>query len=150
MLEMKTRERNLFAYGTLMCAEVMREVAGCLPSSAPGVLQGYRRRAVKGELYPALVAEEGARVEGVVYRAVPDAAWTRLDRFEGEIYSRRSVLIVLQDGVTLAAETYVLRPECLDLLAQADWDYADFLRNGKTRFQQYYQGYQELRDTDPS
>jgi len=145
---MNTSVKNLFAYGTLMCAEIMRGVAGCLPSTVPGVLLGYRRLAIKGELYPALVAEEGARVEGVVYRTVPEAAWKRLDRFEGEIYSRHSVLIVLQDGGTLAAETYVLRPEFQDLLAQADWDYADFLRNGKTRFQQHYQGYQELGDTN--
>ena len=122
---------HLFAYGTLMCDDIMREVSGCRLSQVPGTLKGFSRRSVKGEFYPALVPDEEGRVWGVVYRNVPNSAWDRLDRFEGEMYTRHLVQIELSNGRTLLATTYVAQPEFLDQLEQSDWDFADFLRNGK-------------------
>jgi gamma-glutamylcyclotransferase (GGCT)/AIG2-like uncharacterized protein YtfP len=135
---------NLFAYGTLMCDEIMREVAGCCPSHVPGALRGYRRRCVKGELYPALAPDGQGHVEGVVYRNIPDSAWDRLDRFEGEMYTRQLAQIELHDGGTLPAGIYVVQPEFLDRLDESEWDFARFLQNGKTGFQRHYKGYQVL------
>jgi len=135
---------NLFAYGTLMCDDIMREVSGCRLSHVPGTLKGYSRRSVKVESYPALVPDKEGRVEGVVYRNMPNSAWDRLDRFEDEMYARQLVQIELNDGTTLLAATYVVSPEFLDHLEQSDWDFADFLRNGKARFQRHYKGYQSL------
>ncbi|NTV43714.1 MAG: gamma-glutamylcyclotransferase [Syntrophobacteraceae bacterium] len=135
---------NLFAYGTLMCEDIMREVSGCRLSHVHGTLKGYSRRSVKGEYYPALVPDADGRVEGVVYRNVPDSAWERLDRFEGEMYAREHVQIELNDGTILLAATYVARPEFLDHLDQSDWDFADFLRRGKESFQKHYKGYESL------
>ena len=135
---------HLFAYGTLMCEDIMEEVSGCRLSHDPGTLKGYSRRAVRGESYPALMPDEIGLVGGVVYRDVPDAAWERLDRFEGEMYARRPVQIELNDGAPLAAATYVVRPEFLDRLEEHEWDFADFLRNGKALFQREYRGYRSL------
>ena len=135
---------NLFSYGTLMCNDIMEDVSGCRLSCVPGTLRGYSRRSVRGEHYPALVPHEEGRVEGVVYRNVPDSAWGRLDRFEGEMYARQLVQIELNDGSTLQAATYVVQPEFLGHLDQTDWDFADFLRNGKASFQRHYKGYQSL------
>lgn len=39
-------EDSSFAYGTLMCEDIMREVSGIRPSHVPGTLKGYRRRSV--------------------------------------------------------------------------------------------------------
>ena len=139
------RWSNLFAYGTLMCDDIMREVSGCRLSHVPGTLKGYSRWSVKGEYYPALVPDEEDRVEGVVYRCVPNSGWDRLDRFEGEMYARKLVQIELIDGVTLLAATYVVQPEFLDHLDQSGWDFADFIRNGKASFQMNFKGYQSLR-----
>ncbi len=139
---------NLFAYGTLMCDDIMREVSGWHLSHVPGTLKGYKRRSVKGEAYPALVPDAKGSVEGVVYRNVPESAWDRLDLFEGEMYARQRVQIELKDGGTLSAEAYVVQPAFLDRLDQSDWDFADFLRNGKARFQRHYKGYQSL-DSNP-
>ncbi len=132
---------NLFAYGTLMCEDIMGDVSGCHPPSpSPGTLKGYSRWSVKGEPYPALVRDEKKLVEGMVYRNVPDSAWDRLDAFEGEMYERRLVRIDLEDGTTLLAMTYVVRPEFLDHLEKPEWDFAHFLRNGKAGFQNDYKG----------
>jgi len=135
---------NLFAYGTLMCDDIMEEVSGCRLSCAPGTVRGYSRRSVRGEYYPALVRDEKCCVEGVVYRNVPSAAWDRLDRFEGEMYVRQPVQIEMTDGANLPALTYVVRPEFLDRLDESEWNVADFLRNGKERFQREYRGYRHL------
>lgn len=139
---------HLFAYGTLMCDDIMREVAGFLPIQVPGILKGYRRWAVRDAPYPALVTDQEGHVEGVVYWNVPPSAWERLDRFEGEMYDLRAVEIELKDGTTLPAATYVVRPEFLDRLESSDWEFAKFLRNGKGGFRKHYPGYRSLASND--
>ncbi len=131
----------LFAYGTLMCDDIMRSVAGCSLSHTRAVLPEFRRYTVKGEVYPALVAHKGGLVEGVVYHAIPHTAWFRLDRFEGEMYERRLVNVVLPDGSTERVYTYVVRPGFEGRLDSAEWDFDTFLRSGKTRFEAEYPGY---------
>ena len=135
---------NLFAYGTLMCRDIMHNVSGCRLTAEPGTLRGYSRRAVRGERYPALIPDEEGCVNGVVYRNLPHSAWPRLDRFEGEMYARRSVEIALNNGAMLTADTYVARQKFLDRLESSEWDFEDFLRNGKNDFQRRYGGYQRL------
>ena len=135
---------HLFAYGTLMCEEIMQNVAGCHLAQVPGLLTGYRRRSVKGEHYPALVPDKTGCVEGVIYLDVPPAAWDRLDRFEGEMYVRQPVPLGLNDGTILPADTYVINPAFLDRLGETDWDFGAFLRHGRESFQKHYQGYQAL------
>lgn len=139
---------HLFAYGTLMCEEIMNEVSGRRLSHAPGTLAGYRRYSVRGEHYPGIVPEEGAHVHGVVYWDVPPAAWERLDRFEGDMYARQRVEIHLADGGTLSAMTYVVRPAFVDHLDPSEWDFEDFLRHGKASFQNHYTGYRSLESDD--
>ncbi len=135
---------HCFAYGTLMFEDIMREVSGCRLTGISGVLRGYVRRCVKGEQYPGLVADSDGRVRGVVYRNVPSAAWRRLDRFEGEMYTRELVRIELADGATVLAGTYVVRRVFRGRLDLSEWDAQGFLRNGKARFQANYSGYQAL------
>jgi gamma-glutamylcyclotransferase (GGCT)/AIG2-like uncharacterized protein YtfP len=136
---------HLFAYGTLMCEDIMREISGLRLHHEPGILSGYSRWTVEGEVYPALVPDEKGRVEGRVYRDIPESAWARLDRFEGEMYERQLVQIKLITGTPLFAGTYVVRPSFWDQLSQSDWDFADFIKNGKESFQRHYKGYKSLR-----
>jgi gamma-glutamylcyclotransferase (GGCT)/AIG2-like uncharacterized protein YtfP len=135
---------HLFAYGTLMCKDIMQAAAGCRPAAVRGVLRGWSRRRVRGEDYPGLLPEEGACVEGVVYRDVPDSAWRHLDRFEGNMYARRTVYIELAEGGRSAAESYVVRPEHISRLDASEWDVAEFLRHGKARFQSTYKGFRAI------
>ena len=135
---------NLFAYGTLMCGDIMYEVSGCHLPNEPGTLTGYSRRSVTGESYPAIIPDREAAVDGVIYRNVPGSAWYRLDRFEGEMYERRQVTVILNNRTTLSAETYVIHPEYLNRLDQSGWDFDDFIRNAKANFQRCYKGYQAL------
>ena len=139
-----TAVKHLFAYGPLMCEDILRDVAGCRLRTSAATLQGYARRGVRGETYPALVPEDGARVEGIVYRDVPDPAWARLDAFEGDMYERRQVRIHTDEGATLSAETYVVRPSFMDRLETTAWSFEGFLEGGKNRFLHGYEGFQAL------
>lgn len=135
---------NLFAYGTLMCEDIMRDVAGCRFSHVPGTLKGYSRRRVKGEHYPAIIADDESCVDGVVYKEVTEAVWQRLDRFEGQMYARQRVKIEMIDGTHLDAGTYIVKPDFIDHLEASEWDFDAFLKNAKAIFQRSYRGYREL------
>ena len=135
---------HLFAYGTLMCDDIMREVSACVLQGLPGVLQGYSRRCVKNAAYPAITADESGKVNGILYLDLPATSWQRLDRFEGEMYARRPVQIELEDRRLLSAATYVAREEFMVYLEEREWDFEEFLRAGKTGFQNQYKGYRLL------
>lgn len=128
-----------------MCDDIMRSVAGCSLLHTHAALRSYRRYAVKGEVYPALAASEGGLVKGVVYHDIPDTAWLRLDRFEGEMYDRRFVNVVLADGRTESVYTYIIRPEFEGRLESTEWNFEAFLRTGKARFETDYPGYGALK-----
>lgn len=135
---------HCFAYGTLMCEDIMEEVTGYRHISEPGVLKGFRRFAVRGELYPGIIPRGDGEVPGIVYRDIYANAWRRLDEFEGELYERRNVEIILPGGGSLRAGTYVVRPEFASRLAPVDWQFEDFLKNGKRVFRKSYKGYGEI------
>lgn len=127
-----------------MCEDIMHDVAACRVTGEPGILKGFFRHRVKGEHYPALSPDAGGCVEGVLYRGVPEPAWARLDRFEGEMYVRRPVRIELHGGTAVDAETYIVKPALKDLLEATEWDFSEFLRSGKAHFQERYKGYGAL------
>jgi gamma-glutamylcyclotransferase (GGCT)/AIG2-like uncharacterized protein YtfP len=132
---------NIFAYGTLMCDDIMREVAGLQLSFTQGILNNYQRYTVKNEIYPALIPAEYSRVIGIIYYDISNAAWDRLDRFEGEMYVRQKVNVLVNNKEMISAVTYVLKPEFSHYITDIIWDYEKFLKNGKERFLNYYNGF---------
>jgi len=137
--------QDLFAYGTLMCADIMRAVSGCPdPAGRTGLLRNHSRLYVRGEHYPGLVPRPGASVEGIVYHAVPADAWVRLDRFEGDLYVRASVDVELADATIHRVQTYLVRSELSGCLEDRVWELEDFLRHGKAEFESAYAGYAAL------
>jgi gamma-glutamylcyclotransferase (GGCT)/AIG2-like uncharacterized protein YtfP len=138
---------NLFAYGTLMDEKIMARAGGCWPGNQAATLMDHRRHALVGRSYPAIVAQEGARVEGICYFDLPEAAWELLDYFEDELYERKQVLVTMEDGSTRPAETYVCKPEYHHLLEEADWSFEDFLNSHKAQFEQEYDGFEPGDDT---
>jgi gamma-glutamylcyclotransferase (GGCT)/AIG2-like uncharacterized protein YtfP len=136
---------DLFAYGTLMCADIMHAVSGCPQLAAsPGLLHGYSRLCVRGEHYPGLVPRPGASVEGVVYHDLPADAWARLDRFEGDMYVRASVGVELDGAKVRRMQTYLVRPGLVGRLEDRVWELENFLHHGKAEFERAYAGYAAL------
>ncbi|THF60660.1 gamma-glutamylcyclotransferase family protein [Pseudothauera rhizosphaerae] len=135
---------DCFAYGSLMCGDIMTPVAGAAFPAAPAVLHGYARHPVRDEAYPAIVSSPGASVSGLLYRGLDATALQRLDAFEGEMYERSPVEVTLPDGSRVPAQTYVFRPAHAHLLLPGEWDFDAFLAHGKARFQARYLGFRRL------
>ena len=136
---------NLFAYGTLMCSDILADVAGIQALGTPAFLQGFRRHAIQGEAYPAIVPDDSGIVEGILYFKLPDSAWKRLDAFEGELYERQTIWVNLKEGGRVEAETYVFHAEFQKRLKDEDWDFLAFLEKYKPGFMKEYEGYDHLK-----
>ena len=136
---------HLFAYGTLMCEEIMLAVSGRRLTGIHCLLRDYERATIQGEVYPGIVARPGKVVEGVLYSDVPEAAWERLDIFEGEMYQRSVIRVELEDGTLREAQAYVLKPEFEHRLSASPWSLEEFLRSGKERFEAQYLGFEALK-----
>jgi gamma-glutamylcyclotransferase (GGCT)/AIG2-like uncharacterized protein YtfP len=124
----------LFAYGTLLCKDVLRTVIGTVPSGASARLNGFRRVCLRNRDYPAIHPSRGESVSGFLYESLPASAWERLDRFEGDEYRREDVVVLLENGSRRKARTYVIRPDCRNLLTATPWSPECFLRGGTSDF----------------
>jgi gamma-glutamylcyclotransferase (GGCT)/AIG2-like uncharacterized protein YtfP len=109
-----------------MLPEVMEIVAGRRFASRPAELRGWRRRLLRGAVYPAVVPAAGEATAGVLFEGLDAAVFARLDRFEGEPYERRRLRVALGSGAQCEAFVYVLRPERHALLSDVPWDEAGF------------------------
>lgn len=127
-----------------MSDDIMCAVTGSRVSATGGILRGFRRNRLFGELYPAITPSPDGMVEGVVYSNVADEVWERLDQFEGEMYCRRVVTVELVDGTFRHAQTYILRPQFEDRLSTESWTLQEFLRSGKAQFESHYRGFAAL------
>jgi gamma-glutamylcyclotransferase (GGCT)/AIG2-like uncharacterized protein YtfP len=135
---------NLFTYGSLMCEDIMLEVSGLKLEPVHGILRYYRRLSVKGEHYPAIIPDSNSSVNGVAYLKVPPSSWKRLDRFEGEYYTRKAVLVELNNGGILTAGVYVFNQEFKDKLDETDWTFSEFMNKYKEKFVKDYKGYRVI------
>ena len=119
---------TLFCYGSLEFAEVMRRVAGRVFPHEPARLEGWARNRFRGRAFPGLRPRGWACTPGTLWRGIDEAAAERLDRFEGELYERRSLPVRTRSGVTVTAQVYVTAPAHLDRLSHEPWDRARFQR----------------------
>src|SRR3974377_1337130 len=97
---------DLFAYGTLMSEDILRAATGSRFPAAPGVLRGFRRNRIRGEVYPGIIPRPEERAAGIVYSNLTEDDWRRLDLFEGEMYVRSAVIVQMGDGTVRQAQTY--------------------------------------------
>jgi gamma-glutamylcyclotransferase (GGCT)/AIG2-like uncharacterized protein YtfP len=75
--------------------------------SARGTLAGFARYAIEDEVYPGMVAEAGAQVEGVLYFDVDAEDLAALDAFEGADYRREQVAVLAKSGERVDAYAYI-------------------------------------------
>ena len=113
--------QELFAYGTLRFAPVLRALAGRSFAARDAELEGFAVQRLRGRAYPGLVPAPGSVARGVLYLGLDAATLALLDRFEGPWYERRRVR-VRSDGAEPWAFTYLLRPARHRELAGAAWD----------------------------
>ena len=135
---------NVFTYGSLMIPSVMAAVAGKRFQMLTASLKEYARFKVKGESYPGLVYRNGAATDGIVHCDVDDLSLHSLDEFEGELYTRISVRVEVDQQGPLIAETYIVSPEHLHLLSSEPWDIEEFEKKHLQEFLRGYKGFSVL------
>lgn len=139
----------LFAYGTLMCADIMQAVSGQQAQSQSARLHGFARYGVRGQEYPAVVAHAGSVVDGVLYDGLSAAAWQQLDEFEGDEYLRQAVQVSTEDGLMRWADVYVFKDAYRDRLSAQAWSLDAFVQGGgRERFEARYPGYGRLLELE--
>jgi gamma-glutamylcyclotransferase (GGCT)/AIG2-like uncharacterized protein YtfP len=139
-----TMTSDFFAYGTLMCTDIMQAAAGARFTGESGLLRHYRRRRLKGETYPGMIAARDEVVDGILYHHLSPAVFRRLDVFEGEMYARCRVQVETAGGLVRPAFTYVLRKDFEDRLGDEPWSLSWFRRSGKKIFEAGYFGFNAL------
>jgi gamma-glutamylcyclotransferase (GGCT)/AIG2-like uncharacterized protein YtfP len=119
---------RLFVYGTLLMPAVLHAVCGRQFVTRPAILADFGRYRLRGRVYPAIVAEPGAVTAGLLCEGLDEALWQRLDAWESALYGRQAVVVQDDDGVPLAAHSYVLAAACHGELEATAWSPAEFER----------------------
>jgi len=122
---------NIFTYGSLMFDQVWCRVVKGDYERCEAVLQGYDRKCVRGEVYPALFpSAPQSQVQGIVYLDISAADLGSLDRFEGDYYFRKTEQVNTREAGIVSAEVYVLKEEYYSILSHQDWDPEYFSSHG--------------------
>lgn len=125
-----------------MCEDIMTSIAGPCVRASEAVLRGHQRKSVRDEKYPGMIPFPASSVTGILYSDISEAGLNALDEFEGEMYQRVEVDVELPGGECARACAYVVRPEYQQILTTDDWDFDEFLENGKQVFLAEYGGFQ--------
>ncbi|MGD2112650.1 MAG: gamma-glutamylcyclotransferase [Gammaproteobacteria bacterium] len=113
---------RLFCYGTLQFPDVLHAVTGDWFSAEPAVLDDYACYLVRGEVFPGIVARQGAATTGVVYTGLGVVQLRKLDVFEGDFYVRRRVCVRSATGNPLQVWTYAVAARHCRRLTRDTWD----------------------------
>lgn len=130
---------HIFTYGSLMYAPVWQRVVAGAYESREGLIRGYARCRIRGELYPALLpAAPAGTVAGVLYLHISPEDVAALDEFEGAgtEYERVLVPVELEDGAVLSAATY--RYLLAGRVEETPWEAEHFAAEGLQRFLETY------------
>ena len=137
-MDEKRTKANLFAYGTLMFADVWRRIHIGEFTSEPATLRGFSIYRVQDAVFPGIVRSgEDCQVSGRVYRNLDDDTIFELDAYESDLYERVEVEVTLEGGAPLRCFAYVIPPARREALTDEHWDAAWF---EKTQLTKYLEG----------
>ena len=126
---------NLFAYGTLIFADIWQKVVGHVVESTPAELSGYRVRRVLDDLFPVMLSGTTEdRATGVIYYDLTDRELQLLDHYESHLYERIEVHPVAKDGASVACQAYLLREEYRSAATDEVWTTAWFAEHAKREY----------------
>ena len=125
---------SLFCYGTLQVPAVMQAVTGRVHNGISARLPGYARFCVKDAEYPGIVPSKTDETDGILYDDITAMELAILDRFEGELYTRKMTRVLLEDGSRAEAWTYVIAEGQQTRLTGQPWRLDRFLESGLSRF----------------
>ena len=118
---------NLFVYGTLLFAGVVKKVTGKTFQTTPATLHGYRRCRLVGCDYPAISEDENTKTEGALLFDVDEDSMKKIELFEGDEYEKKKVN-VFSNSETYEAIVFVWKSNS-NFLTQNEWRSSEFEKN---------------------
>ncbi|MCY1722681.1 gamma-glutamylcyclotransferase [Prolixibacteraceae bacterium Z1-6] len=112
--------KNLFVYGSLLFPEILEGLTGKLFKTSDAILHGFKRYAVKGADYPAIVENTSSKVKGKIVSGVDEKSMQTITYYEGDQYDIVPLKIVFENDV-IETFVFVWNLEQDDLETQ-DWD----------------------------
>lgn len=99
---------NVFVYGSLLSDDVIRALLSRVPPSSPAILPHHQRFSIKGRVYPAIIPVQDSQVSGRVLLGITPPELHILDEFEDVEYERKTVEVLLRDGLEkLQTDVYI-------------------------------------------
>ena len=120
---------NLFTYGSLMYDEIWTRLTTDKYKKIQAELDGYVRKSIKGEVFPALIKGDGS-TSGILYLDVSKEDMQTIDIFEGDIYKRIEGKVLTENGKCLTCFFYVLLDSCFHIISDDEWDPLVFEKTG--------------------
>ncbi|UTW51515.1 gamma-glutamylcyclotransferase [bacterium SCSIO 12827] len=122
---------SFFFYGTLMDSDLQAVVlGGRLPTGVSAVLDGYHRRTVAGQGYPAIALSRNSQVSGLLVGDISPVMAARASLYEGPQYTATSLTVTTEDGTPRRAWTFL--PVADVRLSARDWSLHAWQRRRKT------------------
>lgn len=128
---------NLGLYGTLLDPDVRALVLGQAWRNAgrPGVLHGWARFYVQGEVYPGIRHEKGGAIDVLVLDGVGPEALAAADAFEGGEYRRELLDVALAEDAAAACSAMFYIPHPWVSLESRAWHFdADWRARHRAAF----------------
>ena len=112
-----------------MFAEVSEALLDRPHRREPASLAGFARYALDRYPFPAIVAEDEGRVEGVLLFDLNELEIRLLDDFELDIYERIARSVGMSNGHAVDADVFVLKEGHKSALSNREWNAEVFERS---------------------
>ena len=113
---------NLFVYGTLLYDEVWNEVVGHKREKQSAKAFGWARYYVNNKLYPGLISSLDCVVDGMLITGLTNQEWSKLDKFEDDLYIRKLIDITLENNTTIQSYAYIVEQANCKYLSSIPWE----------------------------
>jgi len=126
---------SLFAYGTLMFAEVWKRIGLKQHPSQSAILPGYAIYRIRNALIPGILcAGPEDQVRGVLYHGLDEATLEELDVYESDLYQRTTVRAQSLDSELFECQAYVIPAANRRVLSAETWDADWFRKHGLAQY----------------
>lgn len=99
---------NLFTYGSLSIPRVMKALTGKIFKTINAVAYDYACFLLKDKPYPGMIYSKNDATKGLLYVGVDELSLRIISSFEDDIYERREIKVISNNGEVFQAVAYVV------------------------------------------
>ncbi|WPT14320.1 AIG2-like protein C [Picochlorum sp. SENEW3] len=141
-------KNQVFVYGTLQYPSILTALINRVPTMHKAVVHGYKRYGLTDYVFPAVVEDASASVDGLLLTGLSEQEMVILDEYEGDEYRKEEVEVNVFRDTGGSAEAslekallYVWMDEYKHLLNGKEWN--------KEAFEsKHFDGYYKMVSSD--